>query len=63
LSGCKEAVTAERPYSSNDGQIIRGSSRFLCVNLSVLSVSAVAAYLHPLNRRDAEAAEVSAESF
>jgi hypothetical protein len=58
LSGGKEAITAERPYSSNDGQIIRGSSRFLCVNLSVLSV-AVAAYLHPLNRRDAEHAEAA----
>jgi hypothetical protein len=32
---------------------------FLCVNLSVLCVSAVAAYLHPLNRRDAEHAEAA----
>jgi hypothetical protein len=51
----------ERPYSSYDGLIIKGDSRFLCANLSVLSVSAVAAYLHPLNRRDAEDAEVNAE--
>jgi hypothetical protein len=32
---------------------------FLCVNLSVLSVSAVTARSHPLNRRDAEYAEVA----
>jgi hypothetical protein len=34
----------------------------LCVNLSVLGGSAVTACLHSLNRRDAEHAEVYAES-
>jgi hypothetical protein len=42
-------------------QITKADSSFLCANLSVLGVSAVTASLQPLNRRDAEDAEVSAE--
>jgi hypothetical protein len=59
----EKTVTADRPCSADHEQITTGNSSSLCVNLSVLCVSAVTASLHPLNRRDAEDAEVGAESF